>query len=68
MSLQVPYVVAPEVPSRTPLAQSSSSDERWAAWQAKGAAHERAVRRKLAFAAPIVFLVVAVIVYALVVR
>ena len=68
MSLQVSHVVAPEVPSRTPLTQSSSSDERWAAWQAKGAAHDRAVRRKLAFAAPIVFLVAAVIVYAMVGR
>jgi len=65
MSLQVPYVVVPEVPAPTPLPQSSSSEERWAAWQAKGVAHERAVRRKLAFAAPIVILVAAVIVYAL---
>src|ERR1051325_8919396 len=28
-------------------------DERWAAWQAKGAAHDRAVRRKMTIAAPI---------------
>jgi hypothetical protein len=68
MSLQVPHVVAPDVPARAPLLQSSSFDERWAAWQAKGAARERAVRRKVAFAAPIVIFVVAVIVYALVGR
>ena len=68
MSLQVPHIVAPEVSEGTPLPQSSSSDERWAAWQARGAARERAGRRKLAFAAPIVILVVAVIVYALVGR
>jgi hypothetical protein len=68
MSLQVSQVVAPQVRADTPLPQALSSDERWAAWQAKGVAHERAVRRKLAFAAPIVILVVAVIVYALVGR
>lgn len=67
MSLQL-QVVAPEVPAGTPLPQTSSFEERWAAWLAKGAAHERAVRRKLAFAAPIVILVIAVIVYALVGR
>ena len=61
MSLHVAQVVAPEVPL---VPQSSSSEERWAAWQARGVAHERAVRRKLAFAAPFVLLVVAVIVYA----
>jgi hypothetical protein len=68
MSLQVPPVVALEAPAGTPLRQSSGFEERWAAWQAKGAAHERAVRRKAAFAAPIVLLVVAIIVYALVGR
>ena len=68
MSLQVHPVVAPDVPARTPVRQLSSSDQRWAAWQAKGAARERAVRRKVAFAAPVVILVVAVIVYALVGR
>jgi hypothetical protein len=43
----------------------SSFDERWAAWEAKGAAHDRAFRRKLAVAAPIVIVVAAVIVSAL---
>jgi hypothetical protein len=42
----------------------ASSDERWAAWQAKGTAHDRAFRRKLAVAAPIV-VVLAAIVFAL---
>jgi hypothetical protein len=28
-------------------------DERWAAWQARGAAHNRAVRGKLAIAAAV---------------
>jgi hypothetical protein len=37
------------------------------AWQAKGAAHERAFRRKLAIAAPVVAIVAAVVFYALVI-
>jgi hypothetical protein len=49
-----------------PLA-TPTFEERWAAWQARGAAHDRAVRRKLAIAAPILA-VAAVILYALLVR
>jgi len=41
-----------------------SVDERWAAWEARGAAHDRAVRRKMAVAGPILIIVAAVIVYA----
>jgi hypothetical protein len=40
-------------------------EERWAAWEAKGAAHDRALRRKLALSAPIAIIVVAIIVFAL---
>jgi hypothetical protein len=43
---------------------TATFEERWAAWQARGAAHDRAVRRKIAIAAPIIA-VVAVILYAL---
>jgi hypothetical protein len=45
--------------------ESLGVDERWAAWQAKGAAHDRAVRRKVTFAAPILILVAAVVIYTL---
>jgi len=45
--------------------ESRAFDERWAAWQAKNAAHDRAIRRKVAFAAPILILVAAVVTYAL---
>ena len=45
--------------------EAASFDERWAAWQAKGAAHDRAVRRRIAIAAPILLIVVAVVMYAL---
>ena len=47
-----------------PVEESSGFEERWAAWQAKGAAHDRAVRRKMAFAVPIL-LAAAGVVYAL---
>jgi hypothetical protein len=40
-------------------------EERWAAWEAKGAAHNRALRRKVALFAPIAIIVVAIIVFAL---
>jgi hypothetical protein len=49
------------------LTPSSTADERWHAWQAKGAAHDRAVRRRLAIVVPIVLLAAALL-YALVVR
>jgi hypothetical protein len=42
----------------------TSFDERWAAWQARGAAHDRAVRRKLTIATPILIAAAAVL-YAL---
>jgi hypothetical protein len=46
----------------------TSFGERWEAWQAKGAAHDRALRRKLAIAAPVFAVVAAAIFYALVGR
>jgi hypothetical protein len=49
-------------------AASPSFDERWNEWQAKGAAHDRAVRRKLAIAAPFIAIAAGAIVYALAVR
>jgi hypothetical protein len=58
-------VAPPGTPTSTPVTDSATFDERWAAWQAKGAAHDRAVRRRMAIAAPILLVVVAVIIYAL---
>lgn len=44
-------------------------DERWATWQAKGAAHERAFRRKMAVVVPILVAAAAALtIYALVGR
>jgi small-conductance mechanosensitive channel len=48
--------------------ESTSFDERWAAWEAKGAAHDRVVRRKIAIAAPILLVVAGVVAYVLVGR
>ena len=51
----------------TPAASHESEatfDQRWAAWQAKGAASDRAFRRKLAPAA-VAIVIVAIIVVAL---
>jgi hypothetical protein len=66
MAIDLPTAAAPSpavVAAITP--DTASSDERWAAWQAKGAAHERAVRRKMAIAAPILIVIAAVVIYAL---
>jgi hypothetical protein len=54
-------------PAVVPAAITPSFDERWAAWLARGAAHDRAVRRTIAIAAPILAVVVAVL-YALLIR
>ena len=42
-------------------------EERWATWQARGAAHDRAARRKVMIAGPILA-VLAAILYALLLR
>jgi hypothetical protein len=66
MATTAATVVAPSgTPTSTPLNDSATFDERWAAWQAKGAAHDRAVRRKVAIAAPILLVVAAVVLFAL---
>jgi hypothetical protein len=58
MAIAVLTVVAPPgTPTSTPVTESATFDERWAEWQAKGAAHDRAVRRTMAIAAPILILV-----------
>ncbi len=65
MTLSVLPIAAPDVSTSTTAREPAPADDRWAAWQAKGAAHDRAVRRKMAVAAPILMIVAAVIVYAL---
>ena len=57
--------VAVSSPASGSTSRPSTSDERWAAWEAKGAAHDRALRRRIAVAAPFLFVVAAVVIYAL---
>jgi hypothetical protein len=68
MTVEVPPVVAPEPPPSTIPGSTASFDERWASWQAKGAAHDRAMRGKMAIAAPVLIVVVAVFIYVFVGR
>lgn len=65
MSVETPPVAAHEVLTSTPIGEPASFDERWAAWQAKGAAHDRAVRRRMGIAVPILITVAAILAYAL---
>ena len=66
MPLERSAMAVPQPSAPAPSHESGGSfDERWAAWEAKGAAHDRAFRRKLAVAAPIVIIIVAIIVFAL---
>jgi hypothetical protein len=69
MTSNLPVVAAPAKAARTTSSDESPGfDERWAAWQAKGAAQDRAFRRQTAFAGPIVLVVAAVVIYAFVGR
>ncbi len=69
MATTAAAVVAPSgTPTSTPVTDSATFVERWAACQAKGAAHDRVLRRKMVIAAPILLVVVAVVLYALVGR
>jgi hypothetical protein len=45
---------APQAPTFTPASESPNFDERWAAWQARGAARERAFHRRMVVLAPVV--------------
>jgi hypothetical protein len=65
MALERSPVAAARPSTPAPSHESESTfDERWAAWQAKGAARDRAFRRKLALA-PVAITIVAIIVVAL---
>jgi hypothetical protein len=59
------YLSVSETGASAPVHESASFDDRWAAWQTKGAVHDRAVRRRIGFAGPILIVVTAAVVYAL---
>jgi hypothetical protein len=66
MTIDVSTVAASPPAAESPNnLEVQSFDQRWAAWQARGAAHDRAVRRKMAIAAPILIVVAAAVIYAL---
>jgi hypothetical protein len=48
------HLSAASIQPVAPPVVTTSFDERWRAWQARGVAHERAVRRKMLIAAPVV--------------
>ncbi len=58
-AVSAPHVSMPAVTA--PQSAAETFNERWAAWQARGAAHDRAVRRKLATGVPIVAAVAALL-------
>ena len=64
-SLSTADVLTAPTAAQSVLPVSSTFDDRWTAWQAKGVAHDLAVRRKLTIAVPIVVIVAAAIFYAL---
>jgi len=65
MSTNLAAVATPPEAASIPADEPLSFEQRWAAWQARGAAHDRAVRRKMTIAAPILILVAAAVAYAL---
>ena len=66
MAIDVPAAGPPLQPRPvTTQPESADFDRRWASWQAKGTAHDRAVRQKIAVAAPILIIVAVVIIYTL---
>jgi hypothetical protein len=65
MAIDLSTAASPQVAVSATTLETADFGERWAAWLAKGAAHDRAVRRKMTIAAPIVFVVAAVAIYAL---
>ena len=66
MAIDVSAVAGPpQAALSTAVPEPVPFDERWAAWQAKGAAHDRAFRRKMRIAAPILIVLAAFVSYLL---
>ena len=59
MSMNTPPIGTPDL-----LTTEPTFEQRWTAWLAKGVAHDRAVRRKMAIGVPAV-IAAAAVVYAL---
>ena len=65
MTVDVLPILAPGAPPLTTARAPASVEARWAAWQAKGAGRDRAVRRRMAVLAPSLIVLAASLVYAL---
>lgn len=65
MGSQIPPTATPA--AAIPIASNDAPDfdKRWAAWQAKGLAHDRAFHRKMTIAFPILIVVTGVVTYVL---
>ena len=63
MGSQLPPTAAHAAAISIASADAGEFDARWAAWQAKGVAHERAFHRKVMIALPILIVVTAVVTY-----
>lgn len=68
MAIDVQTVAPSGQASALARSESEDFDQRWDAWQRKGAAHDRAVRRQLAVGAPVVIAVIAAVAYFLLQR
>jgi hypothetical protein len=64
--IDLPVAAAPlQAVVSTTAPEAVSFDQRWPAWQTNGAAPDRAVRRKMAIAAPMLIVAAAVVIDAL---
>jgi hypothetical protein len=61
-------VSGPDITASTIEREHGTFEDRWAAWRAKGIAHDRAVRRKMAIAAPLVLVAGALVMFAVLAR
>jgi hypothetical protein len=61
MAIDVPTIPASKARVSSTAAEAAAFDQRWAAWQAKGLAHDRAVHRRIAIVIPILLIVFAVV-------
>jgi hypothetical protein len=52
--MAIPSSTTGAVPVPTTVPPADGFDQRWAAWQARGAAQDRAVARQMAIVAPLV--------------
>jgi hypothetical protein len=62
MAVIVPTVAASPQAAITAAPEAARFDERWAAWEVAGGAHDRAVRQKLAIAVPLLIAFAAVVI------